>query len=766
MAPGTGEGRGFLYYARLSLSHLGRALLVFLRALRLLFRGLALVLLLLILLGLAGYVGLRAVFNEERIRSVFVDQIGDLVQRPVQIDKVLLDPHGFKLRGLRVMEKRAAPGPFLLTSDTVLVTIKLDALLRRRRLEIDQVRLVRPSIQLVRDETGRWSVSDIFTSTRTPRALPHVGLAVPLSLAADLTRIEQGMIQVEDRLRGARYLLEDVDLSVTAFSLDEPFTFSASGAYTTSLGGRTVRSAGTLEGTACLAGLDWGKAYVRAHKLALDVNGVSVRGKGGVTGLPPSEFEFTADLPALGPENWRGLLGRELDLRIPAARWQARAALPGPRLLRVRRLSVSAPPMSASALGVVDFSSATLQAELSVDRLPLDRLGEFYPPWKGPGLKGTLSGSVDAAGPWGRPELLKGSLKVSGAGGRFKDFALEGGDLAVSAAEGLAKLTLSVEGARGSWSSHPFSELSVSAALERDDLKVDRLSLRLLDSRIALKARVRDLADPKEVALSGSIDKVRWEQAQDFLAAVAAKVSTPTAPGASPRPQAWLRNFKYAIPKRVPDTTGHIVIGSVAHQNFTCSNVDLLWDIRGISPSLKRVDGNLRVSLGRGHVADIPAVQASNKFLRIVFLPFIYMHKMNKLSIFSTATAYPKSLDFVLIEGDYGLRQGVATTRQFYVDGPQMAAFADGTADLGKETVDMMILTRLSSYQGKLPEWWEDEQGRPAIAFRVKGDINLPELEPRLSKMAADEIEKSVAEARAKSKKRGSTLRKLRLLGL
>jgi len=209
---------------------------------------------------------------------------------------------------------------------------------------------------------------------------------------------------------------------------------------------------------------------------------------------------------------------------------------------------------------------------------------------------------------------------------------------------------------------------------------------------------------------------------------------------------------------------GHIAIGSVAHKNFAFNNVDLLWDIRGVSPTLRRVSGDVRVSFGPGRVGDIPAVQAANKFLRIIFLPFVYMHKMNNLSVFSTATAYPKTLDFTRIEGEYGLRQGVATTRLFYVDSPQMVAFADGVADFGKETVDMNIMTRLTGYRQPLPEWWVDELGRPAISFRVKGDLNLPDLDPRLSKMAGDEIEKALDDAKAQAKKRYAALEKLREL--
>src|SRR6185312_17390403 len=149
-------------------------------------------------------------------------------------------------------------------------------------------------------------------------------------------------------------------------------------------------------------------------------------------------------------------------------------------------------------------------------------------------------------------------------------------------------------------------------------------------------------------------------------------------------------------------------------------------------------------------------------FLNVVFLPFIFMHKMNKISVFSTATAYPKSLDFRGIDGEYGASHGVATIRYFHVDSDQLVAYAEGTADFGRELVDMNVLTRLGSYYGTLPDWWVDEKGRPSIGFRVKGDMNNPGTpEPRFKKIGENEIENDVETARARAKKRFENLEKL-----
>jgi hypothetical protein len=746
---------GFFYYSWKGLDYFLRVVL----------RGMEFIFLLVVLLAAVSYFGLRAAFNEERVRSVFVDQMQELLHRPVQIDKVLLGPHGVKLRGLRVVKRLDMPGQYLLTSETVLVTIKLSALLQRR-LELDQVRLVAPSIHLVRDTAGNWNLADIFTSTHTAQAMPLGRFSLPFSLAAEQTKIEQGLVTVEDRLKDTSYRFENVSLAVSRFSVDRPFIFSAACDNSSSFHGRAVKSRFSVQGDASLAGFDWEQAYLRAKRLDLTLDGLAVRGSGIAIGLPPSDLDWEASLPALGPQEWRKLLGRELELRLPASRWQLRAACPSARQLRVRSLRVEAPPLSASVLGWVDFSSGTLKAEATVAQFPLNRAGDFYPSWRPLGLKGMLSGTIGVAGPWSRVELRNGSLKVSRAAGCFQDFVIDGGDVSLAAAEGLSDVSLLVADGAGRFYAHPFSELSVAARLKKDDLRLERLDLRLLDSKVALKAQVRDLKDPKEVVIKGSVDRVRWEEVQALVGELAAKVSTrPARVGApSDQPRTWVRTFKYAIPKKFPDTVGRITIRSVTHKNFAFKNADLLWDIRGVSPTLKHVNGEVRVSFGPGRVGDIPAVQASNKFLRIIFLPFIYMHKMNKLSVFSTATAYPKSLDFARIEGEYGLRQGVVTTHLFHVDSPQMVAFADGDADFVKETVDMNIRTRLTSYSATLPEWWQDEKGRAAIAFRVKGDLNLPDLEPRMSKMASDEIERALEEARAKTKKGYAGLDKLRQL--
>ena len=118
---------------------------------------------------------------------------------------------------------------------------------------------------------------------------------------------------------------------------------------------------------------------------------------------------------------------------------------------------------------MVDLSSAALKAEVTVAELPLSQAGELRPAWKRLGLKGLLSGTIGITGPWSRLEVRKGSLKLSRAAGRFKNLTVDGGDVSLTASEGLEDVTLAVTGGEGILFSRPFSGLAVAASLRKDD---------------------------------------------------------------------------------------------------------------------------------------------------------------------------------------------------------------------------------------------------------------------------------------------------------
>lgn len=709
--------------------------------------------------GLGTYAYRR--FSPEEARRVASQQLGALLHRQVVIDHLVLSPRGLKVIGLRVLRGPRGGDDDLLACDSAVVTIKLRPLLERR-LEFETVLLQAPRISLTRDEDGDWNLADVFGSSGTAGGRPA---ALPLALASAETVVEDGVLRVDDRVRGRKLVFEKLSLRVDAFDENAPFPIAASFTMSDTVGGRSVTATASAVVQMSLAGLHWSSATAKADDLRVEVEGVPVTGKVSVTGFTSAQIEGSLDAPTLGPEDWRHLLGRPVALSLPRTRWTFQGQMPASGMLDVEKLTAETPAGTASLVGLFDFgaSTPTLSVEITARDADLAKTNGWNPDWGKHALSGRATLRAAVTGWPGRLQAREADAALRGFGGTWGTRSVSGADADISVTDEFSKVKASVSKGKAVVFGNAFDDLAMALSIQKQNLSVERLSARWGASRVTLRARVEHLSKPKEVVLSGNVDKVDWDAAARLVNDARAELSTRTASaGEEERP--WLRTFKYSIPRGFPDSRGHVRVGEVTHPNFNCKDVELMWSVRGVTPSLDKLAGEARLSFGPGRVNDIPAVQNSNGFLRVVFLPFIFMHKMNNLSVFSGNTAYPKSLDFAKIDGEYGASKGVATIRYFHVDSPQLVAYTEGTADLARETVDMNIMTRLTSYRGTLPEWWVDEAGRPSIGFRVKGDINAPDLEPRFKKIGEREMEKKVEEGRARAKKRFEALERLQTL--
>lgn len=736
---------------------LKRALRLLALAGRILLRGFGWTFVVLVLIGACLALYAPRFLSPEKVRVILIEQLQGLLNREVQVERVVLTPRGVKVRGLRVRDK--VPGSDdLLACDSALVTIKLKPLLRRR-VELDAVRLDSPRIHLWRDEAGNWAIADLFTSTAAARRR-----ALPFDLAAAETRIEHGVLRIDDRMRGRKVSLEGLAARVDDFTLAGIFPVSVSFTNSVTFGTRTITASVSAEGSLDLAGLTWSSATARADKFDAVVDGTSLSGEALVQGYERPRVTFSASLPSLGADAWKRHFGRDWPMTLPAARVNGVVLLPERGRLEIERLETRAAGGLMAAEGAVVYGSTPgLRGSVRVEDLDLAQAGAWKPSWAQRELRGRLTARLSLSGWFGRLQADGGEFALQGFGGKFTKHRIEGLDGYGWAADEFAVARATVSAGRLSAFENVFDGISGSASLKNQNLVLERLALKWGDSKLSAKARVERISDPKEVVVSGSLDKLVWEDGQRLVTAFKASLST--RPALAEAERTWVRIFKYAIPKRFPDTVGHVRIGEVRQENFFCKDVDILWTLRGVTPQLDNVSGEARLQLGSGRVADIPAVQNSHRFLRIIFLPFVFMHKMNSLAVLSAATAYPKTLDFRFIDGEYAVAKGVATTRYFSVLSDQLIAYADGVADFGREKVDMEILTRLTRHSGTgLPEWWTDENGRVAIGFRVKDDLNSPQLEPRFSKIGSDEIERKVKEGRARAKKRFEAAEKLKTL--
>ncbi|MHB2026178.1 MAG: DUF748 domain-containing protein [Elusimicrobiota bacterium] len=731
-----------------------------LRVAVLLANGLGLIFICLVLLT-AGttYFLLPRMIDSTRVKSILTQRLEEILHRPVSIGDMILAPQGVKITAVTIANASAQDGA-LVDGGSAVISIKIMPLLRRR-LDIKSIRLINPRIRLVRDAQGLWTFADLFK----PRALPKSDanpffFAMPVSFKAQRFSVENGTLIIDDTFKRRTFMFKNMTLSAERPGIMRPFAFSASFDDDFPLGDRTIAASCAFSGSIFPAGLDLSSASIVASRLVIRSAGETFAGSARISGFPKPLLEGRMQSPALDGDWFKTEFGRRIPPSWPQSRWAFQARFDSPRQIRVRRLAMDSELFSARAVGRLDFSSAPWQMSASIvlSTAPIENFSFLIPEISERKMRGTALGKIRIMGPWNHLRVFGAQARLGNFSMTSKPFILKAGIASIAAVGGFSDIRAVVGGGFVSAIGHSASNVSFRARLLRHRLSFNALSLNWEGTRVLARGSIDNIARPSRVFLRADAGTLRWEKAQKLAVDVAAylsRVKKARAKTPVPSPERhWLAFFKYHIPRRFPATSGRIVIGEVRHQNFWFKNASILWDLRGITPRLDNAAGEVRLGFGPGHISDLKSIAGSSKFMEIVFLPYTFMSRMNSFSVLSAAKAYPETFDFKRIEGQYSISKGLVRTRFFHVDSPQIIAFAQGSADFAKETVDMEVLTRLTHYDAPLPEWWVDELGRPAIGFWVKGNLEKPSIDPRLQKMGADEIERALAKAEARARER------------
>lgn len=143
------------------------------------------------------------------IRHVAEQQLGKALDRPASIGRVALNPFTLRLEvdGVHVGERGAA-GEFA-SIERLVVRVSWITLLRFAPI-VTELRVDSPSVNVVRYDAQRFNFSDIAEKFSKP-SKPQAG---PTLFSVSNIAVENGRIAFDDRLLGARHLIDQLALGV------------------------------------------------------------------------------------------------------------------------------------------------------------------------------------------------------------------------------------------------------------------------------------------------------------------------------------------------------------------------------------------------------------------------------------------------------------------------------------------------------------------------------------------------------------------------
>ena len=374
-------------------------------------------------------------------------------------------------------------------------------------------------------------------------------------------------------------------------------------------------------------------------------------------------------------------------LQLPATSWEADLDYTLERL-RVRKLRVKLGGNDVAIEGTIGDPAGRMAYDLLVKckSFVLEELTKLTPATRSLELKGSGFVALSVTGAGAKP-VFAGKAQFRGAG---------------ATVAGL-----------------PLSEFTGTASFDERRLDVPNLKGKVADGSLEMDLTVKDFAKSPEITLDASLD--RFDLGAFLVAKTRYDAEHPPKPVTGGAPGA---------PASTPPAVrsrGTFSVGSLAHTQAKLSHVKLSWDLTGVSPNLRLLNGNARLSAAEGRLRGAKEIAASNPALKALMTPVVIIMGLGRF-----VAGIPDLSDIAVraIAGDYLFKDGVMHVRSSQLDSDKVQASAVGSVDLPHEALDLLVTAQVGRV---LP-----------TDIEVRGTISEPKVKPKVGKLLGDMLKTGV----------------------
>jgi hypothetical protein len=259
----------------------------------------------------------------------------------------------------------------------------------------------------------------------------------------------------------------------------------------------------------------------------------------------------------------------------------------------------------------------------------------------------------------------------------------------------------------------PLSEFTGTASFDENRVDIPDLRGKVADGNLDMDLTVRNYRSNPAVELQGSLDRFDLGR---YLAAKAAWTASQGGKGAKNQAQPQGKPASPLCAK------GRFSIGELRHPNMTAKDVRLNWDLEGITPDLKVLDGWAKLAVAGGSLRNIGKMTLQSVIVKILTSPIVVLQKISvgSIRIFPNLDLIP----FTEIAGDYSFVKGFMTLKDTHLYSEEVQVDSSGTIDLTSERLNLLVTAQV----GRLAP----------IDIKVTGTFEKPSAKPQIGKFLAD----------------------------
>ncbi|MCX5783209.1 MAG: AsmA family protein, partial [Elusimicrobia bacterium] len=286
------------------------------------FRIFVLGLILVLLIGALGVYIIKTMFTPEHISDIVSTQLQEMFNRPVIISSLrVVIFQGIKIEKLQVPDDPKIGGD-LISAGPVTLSYAWLALLKGK-LVITEIEVDSPKINLVKFSDGTWNFSDIKLPQKNLKPTESSGLV--LLFNTKHCAVNGGTLTIKDLKENKYYEFRNVDANIWNFSPDGKFTFRTSFLSKYKPGNSELDLKFYGEGSAGLAGFNWGKAFLENVSLQFDIAQKPVHAKVSAASFVNPLITAEVDLPQFNKEEISFLSAAPEGFYLPRSHWSVDA---------------------------------------------------------------------------------------------------------------------------------------------------------------------------------------------------------------------------------------------------------------------------------------------------------------------------------------------------------------------------------------------------------------------------------------------------------
>jgi len=445
-------------------------------------------------------------------------------------------------------------------------------------------------------------------------------------------------------------------------------------AVSTAIPAGTVVPAMSLSGGARARGddLELQKVVIKGGGGWLKLDGLVAKALAG-TPEPALEVQADLDLPALTDKDLP-FPGVPPGLALPPSRWNADLSYT-PRAIRLRKFSVKVASNELSAEGAISDPAGRGSFDLLIKcpRYVLEELTRLTPQTRDLKLAGNGFFSVSVTGTKAVP-IFSGKLLFRELGATIADL--------------------------------PLSGFTGTVSVNERAILVPSLKGKVADGTLAMNLIIEDYSKTPRIEVTASLDRF------DLGKYLSAKKKVEADARAAKSEPAGTSPAKPAAPIR---TLGKVEVGELVHPNVRLKSVTASWDLWGVTPDMKKLNGEARIGAGGGRLHSLGDLALQSRVAKVLLFPFLIVQKL-------AIGVDLNNINVLGIAGDYAFKDGMMTLRRSELDaGKVIQASTVGTIDLPAEVLDLTV----SAQVGTLP----------GADIKVTGTVNEPKTKVNYGKI-------------------------------